>query len=236
MADNENTDATDTTTAATTLTNGTVTVTPTTATTATATGKDGTPFDPERAQATIEKLRAENREQAKAAKRATELEARLKEIEDGQRTDAEKLAAKVTEYEQRETQWAAEKKQTNLRLALHELKDELGIASPSLALRALDTDELDWDNDTPRNLRDVVAALLEREPILKGTPGVKRTPGTQGGDGTGGPKPPALTAAELEAAKAVDMTPERYEAMKTVSTFEEFQKVRAAEKAASGHQ
>jgi hypothetical protein len=62
-------------------------------------GKDGTPFDPERAMALIEKLQNENKELKPKAKLADELTAEQQKIKDAQMSELEKANKRALELE-----------------------------------------------------------------------------------------------------------------------------------------
>ena len=193
---------------------------------------------PEKLLNAVKATRTERDEAKRAAKAAEKerdaLAARLKEIEDAERSDLEKAEAKIADFEAREKQWADERRLFTLRAAVQEWSEKLGIASPSLALKALDRDEIEYGEDgEPKNLGDVLAALLEREPVLKGQAPKPKPGQINAGAGSGGEKPPALTAEELEAATTTGMTPERYAAMKNVKSYDEWQALREAEKASA---
>lgn len=77
-------------------------------------GKDGTPFDAERAQALIDKLREENKAAKAAAKKLAEYEAAEQKRKEAEMTELEKLTAqnaelakKIEQAERREMQRAA---------------------------------------------------------------------------------------------------------------------------------
>lgn len=169
-------------------------------------------FDKERALHTIRTLREAEKQGKQAAKERDALAARLKEIEDAEKTDLERAQARVAELEAKETGWETERRDTMLRLAAHALKDELGVADVDLALAALDRSAIEYtDAGEPSNLKEQLEQLLERKPILKAQQGNGGgAPNLNGGSGaTGGPAP-ALTAEELAEAKRHGMAPERY--------------------------
>lgn len=177
--------------------------------------------DPARASATITKLRQAEKEGRTAARERDQLAARLKEIEDAEKTELEKAQARVTELEEKERAWEEERRAIGLRLAAHGLKDELGIADVDLALAALDSSAIEYDADArPVNLATQLAELLERKPLLKGTAtptGGGAAPNLNSGAGAQGGSPPALTADELAEAKRHGMTPERYAMAKSAN-------------------
>lgn len=175
-------------------------------------------FDPERAMNTIRRQReAEKELRAKHAADKAALEARIKEFEDAQLSEAEKQQARIAELEAREAQWAQEKRDTALRLAVTEKAGELGITSPRLALAALRESgkavEYD-DTGQPINVGDVLTQLLEEEPALAGVTPKPKPPVVNAGDGNNNQPPPALTADELEAAAARGISPDRWAALK----------------------
>lgn len=164
-------------------------------------GKDGTPFDPDRAQRTIENLRAELKQAKLTAKERDELRDRLKEYEDAQKSELDRAKDAEKEARDKAKQATEKARNANLKAALYDKAAELGIGSPSLALKALDRKKIEWDDDDePANLGDVLDALLEEEPILKAAP-KKQTASTNAGGGAGSGDPPKLTSEQLEAAR-----------------------------------
>lgn len=69
-------------------------------------GKDGKPFDAERAQSTIEKLRAELKEAKGKAKRVDELEAIEKQRKDAELSEVERLQKRLAEAETQAREFA----------------------------------------------------------------------------------------------------------------------------------
>ena len=191
-------------------------------------------WDYERGMATITKLREEAKAAQKEARRAAELEARLKEVEDRTKTEEEKRAEKLAEYERTEAARQMELQDMRLRLAVHEKAASLGVADAELAYAALNRSEIEYDQDgDPTNIEDILKATLERHPALRAT-GVPapRAGGTDGGGGGHKGAGPSLTAEELEAARVLEMEPERYAAFKGVKTEEDYRKAREALKSA----
>lgn len=206
-----------TTTAAETATDDTSTTTTTGAETdATTTTPTGDEHDPARAKALIDKLRAESKDAKATAKALADAQARLDAIDAEKLSESERLqkerdeaTAKAAEADQRLREQA-------IRLAVYGQRDTLGLASADLAIAALDRSAVTFDDQgQPTNVADLLTALIEREPILKGTPvTTTRIPSTDGG--AGGGEGPSLTADELEAVSATGSTPERYAAVKAV--------------------
>lgn len=196
---------------------------------------DGKQWDHERGMATIVKLRDELKAAKAEGRRVAELEAKLTAIEDAEKTELQRAQDQLAAHEAEKKQWATERRDTLLKLAVHTKAAELGITSPTLALAALkDAGSVEYDDQgQPSNLDDALTALLEAEPALKGT--VKPRPADlNAGDGGGGTPPPALTADQLAWATRLGMTPEQYAAYSTggPTTLQDFQRIR--EKQAAG--
>ena len=191
-------------------------------------------WDYERGMATITKLRDELKAAKADSKRATELEARLKEVEDKTKTEEEKRAEKLAEYERTEAARQLEVQDMRLRLAVHSQAAVIGIADADLAYAALNRSEIEYSKDgEPQNVEDILKATLERHPALRATPaGPPKTGGTDGGGGVTRGAGPSLTAEELEAASTLEMSPERYAAMKSVKTEAEYRQAREQLKSA----
>lgn len=189
---------------------------------------DPEPFDQDRAMRTIRNLREKEREGKLAAKERDDLAARLKEYEDAQKSELDK--AKDAEKDARDRAKVATEKarNANLKAALYDKAADLGIGSPSLALKALDRKKIEWDDDDePGNLAAVLEALLEEEPLLKASP-KKKTASTDAGGGAGGGEPPQLTHDELEWAAKTGLTPDEYvEFRKTDFNIQDWEKRRA---------
>lgn len=165
--------------------------------------------------------------------RAEELETKLKAIEDSEKSELELAQQKAAELEQQQTSWQQERRETNLKLAVYSRQTELGITDADLALAALDRKAIDYDDTgEPTNIEEQLKELLERKPILKGTPQSPKPPDINGGAGAND-TPPALTAEELEAAKKAGMTPERYAQMKGVGNLDDFERVEAERRRAT---
>lgn len=185
--------------------------------------------------ATINKLRDEVKAAKADVKKTSALEARLKEIEDAQLTEQEKVAKERDQLAGEKAAWEQERQATNLKLAVYAQAVPLGIVDADLALAALDRSQVEYAEDgSPKNIADVLLALLEAKPILKGVANSSSGTGDlNAGSGQGEGKKPSLTAEELEAARTLDMTVEAYAAFKNVSTYEDYLKAREALKPAS---
>jgi hypothetical protein len=128
------------------------------------------PFDQERAMALITKLRGEVKD-AKADKRKqTELETRLREIEDAQLSEQQRVEKERDELKAEKDAWEKDREETNLRLAVYSQQQTLGIADADLAIAALNRASIVWEDGKPTNIQDVLTDLLTQKPILRGIP------------------------------------------------------------------
>jgi hypothetical protein len=155
-------------------------------------GKDGKPFDAERAQRTIDQLRDEVKAGKSATKELTDAKARLKEIEDKDKSEVERLAGTAREASEKLTAAEHRARDLAIRLVVAETATTLGItgASVKAAVRLLDHGALEFDEDTgePTNVEAALKALVKEYPMLatdgekpppaKGTP---QTPKPQAG-------------------------------------------------------
>lgn len=175
------------------------------------------PLDPDEPTeghlALIAKLREKERQGERDAKALAEAQAKLDEIEREKMTDLERAQAEKAAADQALAVLQQQRRDDALRLAVYAQRDTLGIASPDLAIAALDRGSIEFNEiGEPTNVVDALTALLEREPILKGKPAPTPVPRTDGG--TRSADPPDLTADELDAASKTGMDPERYAAIK----------------------
>ena len=183
--------------------------------------------------ATIRKQREEAKQLRAKAKEADELRAKIQAIEDAEKTDLELAQTKIAKLEAAQADAAAARQETLLKLAVYSKAPELGVIDADIALALLDRNAIEYDDKgEPSNLDEQLAALLEAKPILKGKATTK-PPKIDAGDGTGKTPPPPLTAAELEMAQKLGMTPERYNAMKSVESFDAYDNMRKSESAAA---
>ncbi len=201
-------------------------------------GKDGKEFDPERAQHTIETLRAESADREKERK---VLEAKLQEYEDANLSEKEKLEKAATEKEREAADLTTRLQEARMKLGVYAASAKLGCADPDLALAALDRSKIKYDESgEPTNIEDELGALLESKPILKGEPGKPTAPSLDAGAAArqAGPTP-KLTEAQLEQAKAAGGT-ERYVAFGEARTIDQmaavYDRSKPKEPAAGGSQ
>lgn len=111
----------------------------------------------------LEALGVEDLDNAKTAL------AKVKELEDAQKSELEKLQEKIVSLEKASGQHAT---QTKALVTEYEVKLEagkLGIVDPEAAFKLLDLNGLKFDKDgRPKNTEDLLKALLEERPYLAG--------------------------------------------------------------------
>lgn len=152
----------------------------------------------------------ENKRLAKEAQRASDLDRKLQEIADSEKTELEKAQARVAEMEQAQEQHRADRRQDHLELAVHRATSELGLADADVALALIRQEPVEYgDDDRPTNVTELLTDLAERKPLLKATQpsggaGPRRV--LDGDGGTRRTPPPQLTQEEIEAAKALGYT------------------------------
>lgn len=130
-------------------------------------GKDGTEFDADRAQRTIDALREEVKTSKAIAKDLAAAQARLKEIDDASKSETEKLASKATEAEAKLT--AAEQRAADLALqmAVERAARKLNFIDEDDAYRLLDRKAVTLGEDgEPANVEDLLKVLAKSKPHL----------------------------------------------------------------------
>lgn len=183
----------------------------------TATDPDGgDTFDKDRAMATIQRQRDEEKRLKAELKAAKEKADRLDALEAEKLSEQEKAAKRAEEAERKAATADAKLQRANLIAALSD--PSLGIVNARAAAKLIDGVEYDDDGE-PTNLGSVdekgslIASFLEQNAFLRGQPPKPKAPSLDGGDGDEKPKP-SLTAEEQRAAEAYDMTHEEYAVFK----------------------
>lgn len=171
-------------------------------------GDDGDDFDKDRAMATIRKLRDEVKAAKADGRRAAELEKRLKDLEDAEKSELEKAQERIATLESSTKATADRLRAAHLLVALG--NPDHGIVNAEAAAKLIEGVEYD-DDGRPANLADVLPDFLEQNAFLVSAGGKPRPPKTNAGDG-GGEQAPALTADQLDWAKRLGMTAEEYAA------------------------
>lgn len=126
---------------------------------------DGEEFDKEHALATIRKQRASEKA-LKADLKAVRDE--LKTLKTKDLPDAERTATALREAEEKATKAEAKLQKAMVRTITLEEAVALGFRSPSLAHRLIDVDDVDWEDDRPTNIRELLRDVLKSDPYLKG--------------------------------------------------------------------
>ena len=178
------------------------------------------------------------RELSKAQRQAAESRIELKAIRDAEQTKADAELDETTRLtkRQKELELEVEKltkqaRRAVLEAAIVKQAITLGIHDPDAAVKLLDTDELELDDEgEPKNVESALKALIKAKPYLATKPEAG-TPGSLNG-GAGGDAGPAprLSADELAQAQTAGMTPERYAALKGVKTLDDWKKTQAGAK------
>lgn len=176
-------------------------------------------WDPERAKRTIEAQRASEK-QLRSDLRA--LQEQVAAAEREKLSEQDRLKAERDDALARVEQARHVAREGRLLALL--AKPEHQLVDATAAAKLITGVEYD-DDHAPTNFDERLAATVEQYPFLKGEakPPTPEKPDINGPDGRKPGPRPNLTADELEAAQAAGMTPERYEAMKGVSTLAEFQ-------------
>lgn len=131
------------------------------------TGRDGTPFDADRAQRTIDAQRDEIKALKAAQKDLAAAQARLKEIDDASKSETERLASKATEAEQKLA--AAEQRAADLalRMAVERAARKLNFIDEDDAYRLLDRKAVEMNDDgEPTNVEKLLTDLAKAKPHL----------------------------------------------------------------------
>jgi hypothetical protein len=140
---------------------------------ATEAGKDGTPFDATRAQATIEALRASENDLKKqlkdGGKKLSDIEQRLQAFEDKDKSEVEKAAGERDKAKQQLSETETRLRAMAIRVSVAETASAAGIAPESLraAMRLLDAAGIEFDEDgEPTNTEAALKALVKEFPML----------------------------------------------------------------------
>lgn len=121
-------------------------------------------------QLSIEEVRKLRRENQGLRKRLHEAEAAEQQRKEADMTEVERLKKQLGDYQQKETQWASEKRNLALRQAIQGEAAKQGIVDPDAAYRLLDVDLFEvGDDGIPQGIDKAVQELLKSKPYLKGT-------------------------------------------------------------------
>lgn len=164
---------------------------------------DDEDFDKARAMETIRKLRASEKERAAELKAGREAAAKLKELEDKDLGEKERLQKQLDEANARATKLEAQHREIRLHSEIERAARKLGAVDEEAVIALLDKGQLELDDDgKPTNAEKVVKDLLEKRSYLKsdgtktkGEP-IPNTP-RGGGNGAGGSERVEKTKEEL---------------------------------------
>jgi len=175
-----------------------------------------------------QRLLAEARKaQRDAERRAKEVEKLLREREEADLSETQRMSKRLAELEAEQAAWQTERQQVYVGLAVRDLQPKYGLIDPEAVTRLMDWSLIDFDEKhRPTNVEDAVRVLLRDKPYLGGVRPQAAPVTTNATEGTTGARLPNLTADELEAAKVMGMTAERYAALKGVKTIEDWQATR----------
>lgn len=143
---------------------------------------DGEDFDPERAMATIKKLRDNEKATKPQLKELEDARAKLTAHEQEKMTEAEKATTARTAAEKERDEAKAETRRLKAERAIEKAATKAGL-DPELAASLLKADSLELDEaGNPKGIEEALKALLVKWPHLKpetkaGPPNVNATDG-----------------------------------------------------------
>lgn len=161
-----------------------------------------TPPDKTFTQAELDKILKDrlDRERAKTADYAQLKQAadRLKEIEDAQKSELEKLQERVTQFEQKVEQTAQENKRLKREAKIAVIAGQLGAVDPYDANFQMATQAIDPDGDgADDKIKESIEALKTQRPYLFG----KAQPHIEPFNPDGGPGQPPVESVEQKRAR-----------------------------------
>lgn len=130
------------------------------------------PADAQGAVAEAEQSGVERKLSAEAAayrRRVRELEAKLKQYEEAQLSETERLQRKISDLERQQAEWDRQRQETVLRYETMLAAQRLGIIDPDAAWRLLDLSSVEYDDEgNPTNIEAVLRGLVQKRPWLAG--------------------------------------------------------------------
>lgn len=180
-------------------------------------------------------LLVKEREEAKREAQKLRQQLRAKETAEAeaakaQMTEQERLATELADLRKQAETWAKERQQIVAESAARDIADELGIIDHRDALALTNRDEIVYDDaGRPENLKQLFSALVKAKPYLVSGEGrtVKTAAASASAGVSGGPTV-RLTAEELKEAERAGITPERWVALKSVKTLDDWKKTRTS--------
>ena len=169
------------------------------------------------------------REAQKLRQQLRQKEAAEAEAAKAQMSEQERLTAEVAELRRQAETWAGEKKSILAESIAQSIAGKIGIIDYRDALALTDKDAIVYDEDgRPENLESLFANLVKAKPYLVSGDGrTVKTPATNAASGTSGGPTVRLTSDELAEAQRAGIAPERWAALKSVKTLDDWKKTRA---------
>ncbi len=164
----------------------------------------------------------------KAANKEAE-KARLaaRELERSKLSEEEKASAELADLKAEREQWLLEKRKLLADAEARDIGAKLGLVDYRDALALIPADQIETDADgKPTNIEALFRELVAAKGYLVAHPSKPVPPSTGAAAGTSGGRPPNLTADELAAAQRTGIAPERYAALKGVTTLADWQATR----------
>lgn len=166
---------------------------------------DDDDFDKERALATIRKLRDAEQAGKATAKQLDSLQAKLKAIEDKDKSETERATAAAKEASEKLAAAEARLAEERIGRIVERAAGKMGFHDPDDAYRLIDRKAVEMDADgEPKNVDDLLKALAKAKPHLVKVEGDGTTtpPAQRGTPPTPKPNGKAQTRDELIAEKA----------------------------------
>ena len=177
------------------------------------------------------------REREEARREAQKLRATLRKKEESEAeaakaslSEAERLAAELDELRKARQDWQTEKREMLAEGVARDVAESLGLIDYKDALALIPRSSIEYDdNGVPVNLRELFQHLVKSKPYLVAGSGQStKVVSTNAASGTSGGSAPVLTAMELEAAQRAGISPERWNALKSVKTLDDWKKTKTS--------
>jgi hypothetical protein len=112
-------------------------------------------------------------EAAAYRRKVRELEQKLKQYEEAQLSEQEKLQRRLAELERERAEWERNRQETVLRYEIQLAAQRLGVVDTDAAYRLIDLSEVEFDEEgRPTNVDAVVRGLLQKRPWLAPQSGI----------------------------------------------------------------
>lgn len=177
------------------------------------------------------------KEREEAKREAQKLRATLRQKETAEAeaakasmSEAERLLAELDDLRKMQQDWTNEKKEILAEGVARDVASTLGLIDYKDALALIPKSQIEYDDaGVPQNLRELFAQLVKSKPYLVAGGGQSpKVMSTNAASGTSGGNAPTLNAAELEAAQRAGISPERWAALKSVKTLDDWKKTKTS--------